>query len=368
MSTRPFFAARAEEIFDRWLERLLRSLGWREKVICYTGYGTTGCIRVLGRVVLIPGRAPTGIAKDVGEFVKRRGFRNFYTIPCVRTPISITVGKVEHRSVTDRGGYIDIRIHDHQLEPGLRAVTVNSRGSKRVRAEVRVMADDEGFGIISDIDDTVISTWLPRPFIAFWNSFIRDESARQSPPGMARMYQQLLAEHPGAPVVYISTGSWDTYPFLRRFLSRHRFPDGPMLLTDWGPTNTGWFRSGSAHKANTLQQLTEDLPGISWVLIGDDGQHDLDIYSTFAEVAPRYVRAIAIRRLTPTQQVLAHGSLTPLDERTTIPDIVPTVIAPDGRGLLAGIQAALLERPQHRQNGHPDAERGLDAQAPQTDV
>jgi phosphatidate phosphatase APP1 len=346
MSTRPFFAARAEETLDRWQERLLRSLGWREKVICYTGYGTTQCIRVLARVVLIPGRASTGIAKDVGEFVKRRGFRNFYTVPCVRVPINITVGKTEYRSFTDRGGYIDFRIHDHGLAPGWRTITINSRGSKAVKAEVQVIGDDETFGIISDIDDTVISTWLPRLFIAFWNSFIRDESARQSPPGMAQMYQRLLDDHPGAPVIYISTGAWDTYSFLRRFLSRHRFPDGPMLLTDWGPTNTGWFRSGSAHKANTLQQLIEDLPGISWVLVGDDGQHDLDIYSTFAEVAPRYVRAIAIRRLAPIQQVLAHGTLTPLDERMTIPDIVPTVIARDGRGLLAGIQAALAKQPQ----------------------
>ena len=40
--------------------------------------------------------------------------------------------------------------------------------------------------IISDVDDTVISTWLPRPMIAAWNSFVRDESNRQSIPGMAR--------------------------------------------------------------------------------------------------------------------------------------------------------------------------------------
>jgi phosphatidate phosphatase APP1 len=43
---------------------------------------------------------------------------------------------------------------------------------------------------------------------------------------------------------YLSTGAWNVAPAVRRFLGRHGYPQGPMLLTDWGPTNTGWFRSG----------------------------------------------------------------------------------------------------------------------------
>lgn len=49
---------------------------------------------------------------------------------------------------------------------------------------------------------------------------------------------------------------------------------GPLLLTDWGPTNTGWFRSGQDHKRACLDRLAKDFPKIKWLLIGDDGQHD----------------------------------------------------------------------------------------------
>ncbi|MDR1768425.1 MAG: DUF2183 domain-containing protein [Propionibacteriaceae bacterium] len=335
-STRPFFAARAEEVIDRWVERALRSFGWREKVISYTGYGTTDCVRILARVVLVPGRATSGLAKDVEEFVRRRGFRNFVTAPCVRNPIKIVVGDLEIDTETDRGGYLDCRVHDHGLAPGWRQATLRSRGSKPVKADVQVVGDDVDFGIVSDIDDTVITTWLPRPLIAGWNSFIRDESYRQAPPAMAWMYRQLVERHPGAPVVYISTGAWNTHPFLARFLKRHRFPPGPMLLTDWGPTNTGFFRSGAAHKVNSMHQLTRDFPNIKWLLIGDDGQHDPELYSAFAAVAPEYVRAILIRQLTPTEQLLAHGSATALTQFGVRADLVPSVEAPDGRGLLAG--------------------------------
>ncbi len=339
MSTRPFIAARVEEFFDRRVEQLLRGLGWRELVISYTGYGTSASIRVLGRVVLVPRRARGGLGKATQELIKRRGFRNFFSASCVRAGVTITVGTQVVKATTDRGGYFDERIRHHGLTPGPQQVEVRSHASEPALADVHVVAEDVTFGLVSDIDDTIITTWLPRPMIAAWNSFIRDESARQAVPGMARMYAGLLADHPGAPVVYLSTGAWSTHGFLSRFLKRHAYPHGPMLLTDWGPTNTGWFRSGMAHKADSLLQLTRDFPRISWVLVGDDGQHDPVTYANFASVAPDRVRAIAIRQLSPAEQVLAHGTPTVLPEEKLAEADIPWVVAPDGRGLLAGLRA-----------------------------
>ncbi len=341
VSTRPFIAARIEEVFDRFAERLWRALGWREHVICYTGYGTRAGVRVLGRVVLAPRRGRRGgLRRATQEFVKRRGFRNFVTAPCVRVPVTLTVGDQVIHTTTDRGGYIDLRVRDHGLEPGWQGVTIRSAGSKPATAPVQIIADDQRFGVVSDIDDTVITTLLPRPMIAAWNSFIRDESARQAVPGMARLYSELLAGHPGAPLIYLSTGAWNTHGFLTRFLRRHAYPPGAMILTDWGPTNTGWFRSGLNHKREALLQLTRDFPAIRWVLIGDDGQHDPTIYSDFAQVAPGNVRAIGIRQLTPTEQVLAHGTTGTLqeDEDQPPPPGIPIRKAPDGRGLLAQLR------------------------------
>ena len=152
------------------------------------------------------------------------------------------------------------------------------------------------------------------------------------------MYRELLAEHPGAPIVYVSTGAWNTAPTLNRFLRSHGYPVGPLLLTDWGPTNTGWFRSGQEHKRASLDRLAKDFPTIRWLLVGDDGQHDPKIYQDFAEARPEIVDAIAIRQLTPTEQVLSHGlpvSNEELQPRNTRPPReVPVYYAPDGYGLL----------------------------------
>ena len=118
-------------------------------------------------------------------------------------------------------------------------------------------------GIISDIDDTAMVTHVPRVLVAAWNQLVKYSSAREPVPGMAELYSRIQAAHPGTPMMYLSTGAWNVVPTLRSFFSRHGFPSGPALMTDWGPTNTGWFRSGIEHKRTELRRLMIDLPQIT---------------------------------------------------------------------------------------------------------
>lgn len=334
MKSRPFFAARIEDRFNRLLNRVLLRLGWQESVVAYTGFGTQDQIRVLARMVLRP-PSQLGIVQAATELINRRGWRNFINAALVESTVTVVIGdeRVEVRS--DRGGYVDVRLHNPGLQPGWHNVQLEGSRGASAMAPVQVIDKEETFGIVSDIDDTILSTWLPRPFVAAWNSFVLTEQARQAVPGMARLYQQLLEQHPGAPIIFVSTGAWNTYPMVRRFITRHGIPEGAMLLTDWGPTNTGWFRKGPEHKRTCLRELARDLPNIRWVLVGDDGQHDPALYAEFASLQPDHVRARAIRQLTPGEHALAHGTLTeqPDDQRNWEPDTAPEVRAPDGDGL-----------------------------------
>ena len=334
VSTKPFIAARVEEFLDRRFEALFRALGWREHVVAYTGYGSNEFVRVMARVVLAPQWSRSQLGRATKEFVKRRGWRSFITAPCVRVPVTLTLGDRAVTVRTDRGGYLDHRVTRHDFTAGWHTVTAQTEQSRPADCPVLIVAPDAEFGLVSDIDDTILTTWLPRPMVAAWNSFVRDESNRQSIPGMARFYHRFLATHPGAPLVYLSTGAWNTYDFLNRFIEQHRYPKGPLLLTDWGPTNTGWFRSGMENKRTNLLRLAADFPGVRWLLVGDDGQHDPEIYAEFAHSHPNHVAAEAIRQLSPTEQVLAHGTNMPLEEREPPVEADDTwVEAPDGRGL-----------------------------------
>jgi phosphatidate phosphatase APP1 len=171
-------------------------------------------------------------------------------------------------------------------------------------------------GIISDIDDTVIITALPRPLVAARNAFIHKDTSRRPVPGMASFFQELLTDNPHALVVYVSTGAWNAAPAMGRFLARHAYPSGPLLMTDWGPADDRLFRSGAEHKRTTLRRLLNELPHLRWVLVGDDGQHDPAIYDDLAAEHPHAIRLVAIRELTPTEQIRTHGTVDPPNEHT----------------------------------------------------
>ena len=199
------------------------------------------------------------------------------------------------------------------------------------------------FGILSDIDDTVMVTALPRPLLAAWNTFVLDEHARTAVPGMAVLYERLVTAHPGAPVFYLSTGAWnvapdaDPVPVPAPLPGRARCcsPTGGRRPTAGsaaagstsGPPWPGWPRSSptcagcwSATTASTTRRSTGE----------------------FAAAHPENVAGVAIRRLSPTQSVLAGSLPVPTTGSSAGPVGQKWLSAPDGAGLWKLLRAAGL--------------------------
>jgi phosphatidate phosphatase APP1 len=230
----------------------------------------------------------------------------------------------------DHGGVVDVVV-EQEMAPGRHTITMSANGSPPVSADVFVLGDEEQFGIISDIDDTVMVTALPRPLLAAWHTFVVNEHARAATPGMPVLYERLSDAHHAPPVFYLSTGAWNVAPTLTRFLSSNLYPPGALLLTDWGPTADRWFRSGKEHKRGNLRRWATEFPQIRWLLFGDDGQHDEMLYREFADAHPDQVAAVCIRQLTPGEAVLAGSSLRESPRPEGSP--VPWLYAHDGAGL-----------------------------------
>lgn len=318
-------ASRFEDWYLSQRARFARAIGHREQIVPFTGYGTTTEIRVFCRVLLTKTKTT-----NRGKLKKIRGWRSFTSVPVANAQVHITINGFSLTLDADRGGVID-HVIPVTLSPGWHTLSLRTETSELATAKVTVVSPKARIGVICDIDDTVMVTALPRPLLAAWNSFVRDEHARSAVPGMAVLMERLVRDNPGAPVVYLSTGAWNVAPTLHRFLTRHLFPIGPLLLTDWGPTHDRWFRSGREHKATNLDRLATEFPGIRWILIGDDGQHDEEIYADFAARHPHSVRAIAIRELLAPEAILAGGRHHV--DKTKHPQTTPWVSAPNGAGL-----------------------------------
>lgn len=357
---RPHAAALIEDAYTERKARLLEGRGWATRLVPSTGYGSTAQLRVFGRVIMSrprPDEEPAEAsyaARLRAVELETRGWRAFFAAPVADEPVTVRVNERLVTTRTDRGGYIDLTVRGHGLTPGWHQVYLDSPRAQPMEAPVLVVGSQVTHGIISDIDDTVLSTSLPRPLIAAWNTFVRSEGARRPVPGMATMYRELLASQPDAPVIYLSTGAWNTAPQLTRFLRRNGYPAGPMLLTDWGPTNTGWFRSGQEHKRAQLHRLARELPNIRWLLVGDDGQHDPRIYTDFAGKRPDRVRGIALRELTAGEQVLSHAIPVATDDILPAPTArleVPVLRGPDGYSLRRRVRGVWGERDHARTLG-----------------
>lgn len=348
---RPHVAARMEDALDRRLAALLRSRGWTVRIEPYPGYGSPGWARVMARALLaapvvpdadLPGTGAVQAGAGAGAVpVARqhpvRGWRSYFTVPVAGAVVEVVVGDRVHRVTTDRAGYVD-QVVASDLPVGWHEVALRTQDGATAVAPVQVVDPAARVGLVSDIDDTVMVTHLPRPLVAAWNVLVRDENAREPVPGMAALYRRLVEAEPGAPVVYLSTGAWNAAPAVGRFLHRHGFPPGTLLMTDWGPTNTGWFRSGPAHKVAQLRRLFAEFPDVRWVLVGDDGQRDPEVYSGAARRLPEHVRALALRELSPTEHLLASGEPTPLPggqvaQRDARRQGIAVLHGPDGRVL-----------------------------------
>lgn len=337
----------AENAINRFGVRRTTKAGWEPKIFPYRGYGTTERVHVIGRVLMrdpeedaTDGRDERGQVETSSQvenfaYEAKRGYRQFFTIQVGDVPIKVTAPNGEVvESFTNDNGYFDISVENHGLEPGWQEITVSAEGAADVQAKVLITAAGETVGLISDIDDTIMVTNLPRAMHAAYNSWVKKTDNRQPVEGMKEFYDSILGEHPGAPVFYLSTGAWNTFDTLVRFIEDQGLPEGPLLLTDWGPTPTGLFRSGSEHKKVQLRNLIIDYPNIRWILVGDNGQHDPLTYGHLVSEHPEKIAGVAIRELTPTEHILAHGTTTSLTSSSRAEDHgVPAISAPDGHGL-----------------------------------
>ena len=305
------------------LSRAARRRGWTPAVLAHPGYGSGGRVRVLGRVLLAPSAAHPEDRRAVP------GWQRFLTLEAPHAEVTVEVAGVVRTARADDDGLVDVTL---DVPPGLlsdrgQVPAVLSAGSRSATAPVHLSSPGAARGVVCDIDDTVLVTGITTPLLAAWRTFVQPMASRRAVPGMAELLRELTSGAPHVPVVYLSNGPWNLAGPLAGFLERAGFPRGALLLTDWGPRPTRWFRDGRAHKRSSLHRLADDLPGVRWTLVGDTSEHDPALYRAFVAERGDRVRAVLLRDVTsPGSRVEWLGE-------------VPVVYAPDGASLAAALSA-----------------------------
>jgi phosphatidate phosphatase APP1 len=201
-------------------------------------------------------------------------------------------------------------------------------GTPDADASVLAPAATARYGVISDLDDTVLQSDATRLLRAARLLLLENARTRLPFPGVAALYRALVAGETGDdgnPVFYVSSSPWNLYDVIADFLDVQEIPPGPVLLRDWD-LGRDLFRHG-AHKRAAIGEILESFPALPFVLVGDSGQEDPEVYREIVRDFPGRVRAVYIRSVTRTPErlaavealaaeVAAHGSTLLLADDT----------------------------------------------------
>jgi len=173
-----------------------------------------------------------------------------------------------------------------------------------LRGEVLFISHRQPFLVVSDIDDTLLITGVRSALYwkVLYNTFLRNLEQRRGIPGAPAFFQRLarLRENPDwqSFVFYVSSTPRTLYDFVIKWLEIHHFPQGPVLLKDFGLSTL------SAHSTRRLGSkyawirfLLTFFETTTFVLVGDSGERDFYLYRRLAREHPGRVRAILIRKV-----------------------------------------------------------------------
>ena len=201
--------------------------------------------------------------------------------------------------MTDEEGYflVHLRPDPAELDAPWSVGTVELAGEYRgltgphtTPLEVRVAGPDARFGIVSDIDDTILETGVERIGHMVRQTLTGSALTRTPFPGAAELYRDLAADV--NPVFYVSSSPWNLHTFLSAFLRHREFPWGPVLLRDLLGTS-----AGREPKHGRIEEILDLHPHLSFVLIGDSGEKDPEIYADIVRAHPGRILAVYIREV-----------------------------------------------------------------------
>lgn len=270
----------------------------------YRGYGSRERAFVIGRVFRqssdTPAKGPGDIRRQLRD-IRRRLLRR----PVRGARVRGRLLGAEVVGETDRDGYFRLEwALDGVTPPADRwaeaQLSLEGPETFDARVDVYIAPPSARFAVISDIDDTVMRTGVANKLVMSWRLLVEDAASRTAFPGVAALYRALYAGasgDEGNPMLYVSRAPWGLYHVLDEFFRRHEIPAGPVLfLREWG---VSWRRplprKAADHKHVLIEAIMATYRELPFVLIGDSGQRDPEIYREVVERHPGRVLAIYIR-------------------------------------------------------------------------
>ncbi|KAI4519233.1 hypothetical protein K525DRAFT_258712 [Schizophyllum commune Loenen D] len=196
-------------------------------------------------------------------------------------------------------------------------------------ANTRIRLTHSRLRVISDVDDTVKRANVTEGARAVFHTVFVKELSDIVIPGMGEWYESMFQR--GARFHYVSNGPFEMLPILEEFFRLSKLPPGSVKLKSYAGRSlfTGLLSAPATRKRAGVQEILDAFPECKFILIGDSGEQDIELYADFARERPSQILGVFIRDVNTGE---------PLDDPTG----TSTTTIPFGAGLL---DASALDAP-----------------------
>ena len=156
------------------------------------------------------------------------------------------------------------------------------------------LIEPRGLSVISDVDDTIKVSEVTNRRALLANTFLREYKPVAGMPELYRRWEQ-----PGVRFHYVSASPWQLYGPISDFIAAEKFPAGTLhmkmfRLKDESAVNL--LAAQHKYKPEVIAKILTDFPQRRFVLVGDSGEQDPEIYGELARTFKEQVVRIFIRQ------------------------------------------------------------------------
>lgn len=288
----------AEGVFDRLRPRNWRSYDMPPVIDAYRGFATPDGLVLRARLL----RRLRRTDPSEGQRVLRNLIQMlslFLTHEVAAVPVRAAGSGAE--GLSDKEGYLWLEVPRGAQRAGWAHVRVALRDHPEVQADLPVLIprEDARFGVISDIDDTMMETGAYSILRNLWTSLTGNALTRHVYPDAVSLMSRLHGQGRN-PVFYVSSSPWNLHAFLDRIFERAGLVRGPMFLRDLGLAPSRYLAgTHNDHKGSAIARVMAANPRLRFVLVGDTAQRDAQAYLQSCIQFPGRVAAILLREPRP---------------------------------------------------------------------
>lgn len=223
--------------------------------------------------------------------------------------MKINIGNVSHRLPrSKKNGHFKVDLTLDENELNYHSSSTNDNHDNTVTFEA---VDDKerifpglihlisptGISIVSDIDDTVkISNYLDKKEF-YRNTFTREFEAV---PGMVQLFQNFQSKYENCHFHYVSAAPYQLFEELYKFFQNAGFPPATFHLKKIrvkDKTLLQLLADPLDYKLRQIEPLLKTYPNRKFILIGDSGEKDPEVYSELFAKYPTQIEKIWIRNV-----------------------------------------------------------------------